>query len=140
MIHILTPVSESEVHDHNAQSSNSEFFRPSTFPSEGREVVFAPRQSVVMGTHPNIPNLIIIGNLGTNLPEEFIVPALSHEEIHNTLNKLGEAEKAASISCLDHIGKAVTDLDATGLAAEGVMEEGYRQFHAKRILNRMNSS
>jgi hypothetical protein len=91
-----------------------------------------------MGTHPDIPNLIIIGNLGRDLPEEFVVPALSHEEIHNTLNKLGVGEKHASVSFLDRIGKAVTELDVSGLALEGIMEESFRQYRVKKVLNRTN--
>lgn len=115
---------------------SSPYFRPSQVPREGREVVFASSQPVVMGTHPSIPNLIVIGNLGRDLPEEYVVPALSHEEIHNALNKLGAVEKAASIHFLDRIGRAVTDLESSGLATETDMDSTFRHYRAKKILNR----
>jgi hypothetical protein len=124
-----------------SESANAsrEYFRPSEAPREGREIVFAASQPVVMGTHPSIPNLIVIGNLGRDLPEEYVVPALSHEEVHNALNKLGSVEKAASIGFLDRIGRAVTELDASGLASETNMDSTFRQFRAKKILNRMRN-
>lgn len=115
------------------------YFRPSEMTFEGREVVFASKQHVVMGTHPNIPDLIIIGNLGSDLPEEFVAPALSHEEIHNALNKLGACEKEASVDFLDRIGSAVTELESSGLASEEIVEARVRQFRARKVLNRFSS-
>jgi hypothetical protein len=120
-----------------AQTSNTTYYRPGGSISQGREVVFAVSQNVVMGTHPNIPNLIIIGKLGTDLPEEFVASALSHEEIHNSLNKFGESEKVASISFLDQIGSAVTELEATGLASEKAIESRIEQFRVRKRLNRI---
>jgi hypothetical protein len=120
----------------NVPTPNSNYYRPTAIIAEGREVVFASTQSVVMGTHPKIPNVVIIGNLGIDLPEDYVAGALSHEEIHNTLNKLGEDEREISVSFLDRIGRAVTELDDNGLALEGIMEENFRQFKTRKVLYR----
>jgi hypothetical protein len=125
----LTPDAESDFVV-RTPAPNSAYFRPESPPLEGREVIFARSQLVVMGTHPEIPNVVIIGRLGYDLPEDYVAPALSHEEIHNAMNKLGESEKSASSAFLDQIGSAVTQLDSSGLASEFVMESIFDDFRS----------